>query len=257
MSDVLRTLTGDARRKFRQIYADQRRVKAELVAWTDPDFQAFLKDLDATEKALQSPDPEVRRFSENLTRLAPDWDRRRRQGQVRMKTFLKIYISKWFWRGLEWQEREFVLELLRRVPDTALDFLRENQEFLNRKGFFVVFEMDLADQKRSVYARGIELIQVSELLEYIFPETDFLAVWKLKSVQSLRDHLFVRVTGHEHEGKKGIRKPKIRGYRDGKASPRDPNLIKMALEADRFFYETEFETRWNQLEEEINRLCST
>lgn len=254
---TLRTLTGDALRKYHQLYCERRRLPAGLIQLNDPGFLGFLKEMDATEKALSSTDPEAKRFTDHLLRLAPDWNRRRKLGNVRMKTFLRIYLSKWFWQGLEWQEREFVLVLLERTSDSNLDFLKENPNHLNRKGFFVVLEMELEDRQRSWNLKGFDLIQVNNLLEYIFTEQDFLAIWKLRSVQSIRDYLFVRVTGHEHEGKLGIRKPRIRGYRDGKASPRDPTLIKMALEVDRLFYEEQFTKRWDQFEEEISRFCST
>jgi hypothetical protein len=257
MSTKARTITGEAIVKFHHLYCLQHRIPERLLRYDDPDFQLWLKTSDATERALSSPDPKIRSFSENLTRLAPDWDRRRRLGNVRMKTFLKIYVSKWFWRGLEWFEVEFVRILLERIPDQELNFLRENPEVLLRKGFFVAMELLKIDQEKSFYSKGFDLIEPNALIEFIFTEPDFNAVWNLRSVQSIRDHLFTQVTGHEHEGKLGIRKARIRGYRDGKASPRDPKLTAMARRVDVAFYENLFEKRWSELEKEISRYCST
>lgn len=259
MTASLRTLTGDSLAQYLYLYCASRRKEQGSVEKTDPDFLTFLKEKGATVEA----DPLLnnqgyRKFSDNLTRLAPDWDRRRKNGQIRMKTFLKIYLSKWFWKGLEWQEVEFVNILLDRYHDTDLTWIKSDRSLLiNRKGFQVVMEMSLEDEKKSFYAQGIDLMEMADTISYIFTLTDFQAVWKLRSVQSLRDHLFVKVTGHEHEGKLGIIKPRIRGYRDGKASPRDPTLTKMARKVDQLFYEAEFEARWEQFEIEVKRYSSS
>jgi hypothetical protein len=218
-------------------------------------FQDYLrKELDASGKADPSTLTKDRQFHNHLTQLAPDWERRRRMGQLRMKTFLRIYISKWFWKGLEWNERELVLELIKRYNSSDLDFIRNDPSVLNKTG--VILFVELYD--RSMYhdpSDAAEMLdEADNLLKLLFTEQDFLSVWKLRSVQSLRDFIFIRVTGHEHEGKVGIKKRRIRGYRDGKASPKDPKLIKLALEVDKIFYSQEQEDRWRSLEAEINSL---
>lgn len=258
MTANLRTLTGDSLARYLTWYCIDRRLKPGSVEKTDPDFLAYLEAKGATGKADSSAEPKTKTFNEYLSRLAPDWERRRKLGQIRMKTFLKIYLSKWFWQGLEWQEVEFVNILIDRIPDQELNWIRSERHFLiNRKGFQVVLELSLADEKKSLYSQGIGLMEMAETISFIYTEVEFHSIWKLRSVQSLRDSLFIRVTGHEHEGKLGIKKARIRGYRDGKASPRDPTLTRMARKVDQLFYESEFEERWNRLEEEIKRYsCS-
>lgn len=225
----------------------------------EENYQRWRSSLDTRGKAEPSPNKSNKEnFLENLTQVAPDWQRRLKMGQVRMKTFLKIYLSKWFWRGLDWNEVEFLHILLDRLPFRELEWISNNRQYLtNRLGYQVVMEEMLIDEKRSLYNKGGELWEMQEMTSFVYNQQDFLAVWKLRSVQSLRDFIFVPVTGHEHEGKKGIRKNRIRGYRDGKASPRDPRLIKLALKVDQLFYENEFHQRWDNLEKEIELLSST
>lgn len=257
MSVKTRTVSGDALAKYHRLYCSLRRLDTNQVSLEDPSFEQFLNEKGATGIASPDRNQEEARFFDHLTRLAPDWERRRRLGNVRMKTFLRIYISKWFWKGLEWQEIEFVLILLDRIKDQDLDFLREDSKILQRIGFHCCAEDTLADRKTSIYSRGWSLVGWANLLPYIFTESDFTSVWKLRSVQSLRDHIFVRVTGHEHEGKLGIKKQRIRGYRDGKASPRDPTRTGLARKVDQLFYEEQYQNRWDELETELKRYCST
>lgn len=254
----LRTLSGDSLERYLYLYHESNRLRPGTVDKYDPVFQSWLKAKGATVEADSPRDQQKRRITDSLFRLAPDWDRRRKMGQIRMKTFLKIYLSKWFWYGLEWQEVEFVNILLDRIPGEELNWIKSERHYLvNRKGFQVVMEMTLADEQRSFNNQGFDLLEMSETISYIFTIQDYKAVWKLRSVQSLRDFLFVAVTGHEHEGKLGIVKKRIRGYRDGKASPRDPTLTKMARKVDQLFYESEYEAKWDRLEEEINRFTSS
>lgn len=235
-------------------YCSDRRIPYSIGVRHLPDFQRFLeKAKDA--RGLDSPTVKTKeeRFFDNLSQLAPDWRRRLAMGQTRMKTFLRIYVSKWFYRGLEWQERELVILLSKRFKHPGLEWLTQS-EGINRKGYFFLSELFTESELLGPEAAADILDEPSELFELIYSEEDFYAVWRLRSFQSLRDFLFVKVTGHEHEGKLGIKKPRIRGYRDGKSSPKDPTLIKMALEVDRMFYEEEQEKRWNELEDEINSL---
>jgi hypothetical protein len=218
-----------------------------------------LKDRIATEKALSATETRDDTASNLLTQLAPNWLRKFRLGQVRMKTFLKIYISKWFWKGLEWYEIEFLLVLLSRVNDGKLEWFHNLEPHNWRRiGSILYLEMRFEDEEQPLNLVGWNLLEpVTALDEYLLSYQDYNAVWKLRTVQSLRDLIFVPVTGHEHEGKKGIKKRRIRGYRDGKSSPRDPHLTAMARQVDRIFYENLFEERWNELETEIKRLTQT
>jgi hypothetical protein len=201
--------------------------------------------------------PERLTFDDNLTRLAPDWKRRQKQGQVRMKTFLRLYLSKWFWRGLEWFEIEFLEILISKLNlEEKYSFFEDRSQF-RRRGINVAVDLYLKDIEKPINLKGFDLMDFQELMTNILSETDFLALWKLGSVQSLRDHIFVPVTGHEHEGKKNITKARIRGYRDGKGSLRDSNLIKMSLKVDQVFYEHEYHRQWDEVEREFKRLTKT
>lgn len=145
-----------------------------------------------------------------------------------------------------------------RTHDKDLSWIDSNRQLLvNRKGFHVYMEETIKDRKTPINLKGFALMEMADLLPYIFTERDYLAIWKLRSVQSIRDHIFIQVTGHEHEGKEGIRKSRIRGYRDGKASPRDPTLTRMAREVDRTFYEERYQTQWDELEMELKRYSSS
>lgn len=239
-------------RTLRAYCSDRRIPYAESVRHLSGFKEYLEKAMDARGEDPRSK-TKKERFSDNLTQLAPDWQRRLTLGQTRMKTFLRIYISKWFYRGLEWQERELVILLARRFKHDGLQWLVES-EAITRKGAFFLSELFLSSEHLNPECAADLLDGPSELFELIYPENDFLAIWKLRSFQSLRDFMFVKVTGHEHEGKKGIRKPRIRGYRDGKSSPMDPTLIKMALEVDVMFYTQAEEKRWNDLEDEINSM---
>jgi hypothetical protein len=235
-------------------YCSNRRIPYSPGVRHLPAFQEYLeKEKGARGLDLSTPRTRKERFFDNLTQLAPDWRRRLAMGQTRMKTFLRIYVSKWFYRGLDWNERELVILLAKRFKHPGLDWLTTS-EGINRKGYFFLSELFMESEQLGPELAADELDGPSELFELIYPEADFLAIWKLRSFQSLKDFLFVKVTGHEHEGKLGIKKPRIRGYRDGKSSPKDPTLIKMALEVDVMFYTEEQEKRWNDLEDEINSM---
>jgi hypothetical protein len=259
MSTILRTLSGDSLEIYLRHYCQISHQKHGTVSKDDSVFRDWLAShLVARSEASSETNPRKATLSDNLTQLAPDWHRRLKQGQVRMKTFLRIYLSKWFWFGLEWNEVEFVHILLDRISDVNLQWISDNRDLLNtRTGVHVFAEETLIDEKRSIYNKGVNLVEMNDLLSYIYTYQDYKAVWKLSSVQSLRDHIFVRVTGHEHEGKLGVRKNRIRGYRDGKASPRDLRRTALSREVDRIFYEDQFEERWRQLEEEISRYSSS
>jgi hypothetical protein len=254
---ALRTLSGDSLAKYLNLYCASRRLEPSQVKTDDPLFEQFLNEKGATGKGPPSNDPKEREFFDHLTRLAPDWERRRRLGNVRMKTFLRIYLSKWFWKGLEWQETEFLLILLDRTRDESLNLIRGEPSLLQRIGFHCCAEETLRDRRTDINLKGWNLLGWQDLLPYIYTEPDFDAVWKLRSVQSMRDHIFIRVTGHEHEGKLGIKKNRIRGYRDGKSSPRDLTRTALARKVDQMFYEDKFYAKWDALELELKRYGST
>lgn len=176
---------------------------------------------------------------------------------LRLKTLLRIYLSKWFYLGLEWQEIELTMNLLERFPELDSDLIR-TPENLNKIGFDLITLRINLDQKQSVYNKGVYLEDFGNLIDYLLSEEDLNAVWKLRSVQSLRDFIFQPFSDHEHEGKKGIRKPRIRGYRDGKASPRDPKLTALSRKVDQLFWtqvhEERWEALWNDLEQQTINL---
>lgn len=178
---------------------------------------------------------------DRLTRLAPDFERRRRMFKVRLKTLLRIYLSKWFYRGLQFHEYELVRYLLDRL-NLNFEFL-SNIALSNTLGIVYFCKLIDQDSKESSSKQGLGLLELAEFTELLFNEENFKAIWNLKSVQGLRDFIFIPFQKEEHEGKLGIKKPRIRGYRDGKASPRDPTLIKQALELDVRFYSEQYEKK--------------
>lgn len=220
-------------------------------------YKEWRKQQTPETKPTTSPEPKRREFLENLTRLAPDWERRRRMVNLRLKTLLRIYLSKWFYLGLEWQEIELTMNLLERFPELDSDLIR-TPENLNKIGFDLITLRINLDQKQSVYNKGVYLEDFGNLIDYLLSEEDLNAVWKLRSVQSLRDFIFQPFSDHEHEGRKGIRKPRIRGYRDGKASPRDPKLTALSRKVDQLFWtqvhEERWEALWNDLEQQTINL---
>lgn len=201
--------------------------------------------------------PRMRKTTERLLQIAPDWSRRVKIVPLRMKTMLRIYLSKWFWQGLDYFEAEFVLLLMQRLPGDWSLIENQPSVLTTLTGRSLYLKHCLEDDRSSLYNPGVNAMDWVDLVEMIHSEPDFLALWNLRSVQSFRDFIFTEVTGHEHEGKKGIRKPRIRGYRDGKASPRDPRLTALARKVDQIFWETKFEERWQETEEELARLAST
>jgi len=208
-------------------------------------------------KPTTSPVDTIRKFSDRLTRLAPDWDRRRRLVNVRLKTIFQLYVAKWFYQGLEWNEIELLQILYSRFPQCDCQLL-SNSKTLTRRGIDVVSELTFYDWNCSVYSKGMELVeQLGNLSDFLLSEVNYKAAWGLRSFQRLRDFLFTTITGHEHEGKTGIKKPRIRGYRDGKASPRDPKLTALARKCDQLFWEDRHEDKWKQLFDEIETMCKT
>jgi hypothetical protein len=198
------------------------------------------------------------KFQENLVRLAPDWNRRRKLVRIRIKTMIRIYLSKWFWLGLEWYE-VILLETLLSKTNLNLPFYSENRNvFAETIGAMLCASIEIAEGKKSLYSYGQGYLELGDVLDLVYTEQEFQALWKLRSVQSLRDLIFQDFTGKEHIGKKGIKKPRIRGYRDGKGSSRqDPRRIEMSLKIDQLFWEEKFHRKWDDLEDELRALSST
>lgn len=172
-----------------------------------------------------------------------------------MKTLLKIYLTKWFYIGLEWYEIDLVLQLLDYNLGLDSDFV--TPQSLGKLGISLFLNLLEEDSKLSFNNMGWKLLEVGNLEEFIYPEDTFHQVWNLRSVQSLRDFIFQPVNLSEHEGKRGIRKPRIRGYRDGKSSPKDPTLTAMARQVDVAFFTRAHEERLEAFWQDVEALCKT
>lgn len=222
--------------------------------------------------------------------LVPDWKRRRQMFNLKEKTLLKIYFSKWFYQGLEFHEKELLL-LLCESQKIETDFLEiliyqaiseesgrkevknegvPNLEMVN-KSFHVkehpiksinligqsVVAREIERREVSLNQRGNVLFEFQQLYEgLLFSEKDFRAVWKLKSVQSLRDHLFSPFRARQ-SGKTGVKKPRVRGYTDGRGSSGDTRRTKMARQVDALFWEECYQTQWEETFKEMDKLTRT
>lgn len=227
-----------------------------------------------------------------VTYLAPDWKKRREQYSIRERTLLRIYFSKWFYQGLDWQERELLLLLLesQKVSTSLLNevifegdsfstFVQENPKSelikkimnlndssLKRKtqpikaiclvGASVLLRLE-QQRETSLNQRGNLRLEHYDLLSLLYSEKDFLAVWKLRSFQSMRDRIFAKFDKASQTGKLGIKKPRIRGYTDGRGSSGDTRRTKMARQLDAWFWSDSNEKLWNEMFEEMDRLAST
>lgn len=179
---------------------------------------------------------------ENLTRLAPDFERRRKMFNLRLKTLLRIYLSKWFFKGLQFHEFELVEYLLDRLGYN-FEFLKDRRILYNTIGVIYFAKIHFEDSLKPLDSKGWDLIELNEFTILLYNEKRFNEIWKLGSVQGLRDFIFQPFQKEEHEGKTGIKKPRIRGYRDGKASPRDLTRIRLALEVDNLFWSERYEEK--------------
>jgi len=222
-----------------------RLTKAQLES-----FEIYFESQKTPSTKPSNKGPQRSKLSDEIVnRLVPHWQLVQRNSSIRLLTLFQIYLSKWYWRGLEWYEIILFEELIKRFPKKILPIFKENNILL-RRGVDVSLEFSLRMEEdplaelQSVFAFG-------EIPDLLFSLQDFIAVWNLRSFQSLRDRLFDSLAFDEHEGKLNIRKSRIRGYRDGKASPRDLTKIQMALEADRLFYGQKYELQWESLNAEI------
>jgi hypothetical protein len=221
------------------------------------DFQdARAKAIAAMEDERPTSRNQVARLRDRLTQVAPDWQRRQKLVNLRMKTLLRIYISKWFYFGLKWEEKELLLLLLEKTncyTGSIVNSYSINQVGLTYAGLILV-----EDEEKSPAAKGYSLAEeVGNFDELLYSEQELTAIQKLRSFQSLRDFIFVEATGHEHEGKTGIKKQRQRGYRDGRSSPRDKRLTQLALRVDTLFWEEKFQTRLDNFYSDLEALCKT
>jgi hypothetical protein len=196
-----------------------------------------------------------------ITRLVPDWERRRRLGDLRLLTLFKIYLSKWFYKGLMWYEVELLIQLRSRLKHlNHLGFPELSiKELTGRRGFVVIFEKLLQDELNVVFdAKGQELLEIGVLSNYIYSEVDFKSIWNLRSFQKIKDFIFqVFDPSSEHEGINHVNKPRVRGHRDGKGNSSDEKRIKLSLKIDSTFYSEEFEERFKNDWEELLKFANT
>jgi hypothetical protein len=198
---------------------------------------------------------------------------------------MRIYVSKWFYQGLDYEERELLIllcesqkidhDLLLKTVYSgtkSLTSTRELGEYDRSRNLEVRTSYSIAgDAIKAICLVGeIVLSKLSdelemdflrnnplgygELLDLIYSKEDFLAVWKLRSFQSLRDKLFAKFDKANSTGKLGVKKPRIRGYTDGRGSTGDPKRTKMAREVDACFWQEDHEGRWNDLFQDLNDL---
>jgi hypothetical protein len=173
-----------------------------------------------------------------------------------MKTLLRIYLSKWFYEGLEWYEADLVEHLIKRLGVCDI-FLQIPREYYYRKIGYLFFEqLYNEDRKKPLNLKGFDLLFIQDWAPILYSLEDYSAIKKLRSFQSLRDVLFTDAS-YEPSGKKGVKRRRIRGYRDGKASPRDKKRTQLAYKLDSLFYEEVFLERWNSLQEDIEAMCRT
>jgi len=214
-----------------------------------------------------------------LTVLVPDWKKRRLLHHFKEKTLLRIYASKWFYLGLTFAEKELFLLLLEsqkvqcQVLNTKVFDARietqirrqseergiQNNDFLELEKSKVVDPSKLAINQigSSVCARlclgaldkdqeAIELFEYEPILKMVYPRKDYDSIWKLRSFQSLRDKLFSKFDNAKQFGKTGVKRPRIRGYTDGRGKSGDARRTKMAREVDQFFWNDLHQKQWEE-----------
>lgn len=218
-------------------------------------FQEWLKKRTPESKPLHQREARIQTAKSALTRLKPDWFRKVEMSNLRMKTLLRIYLSKWFYKGLSWYEADLVEELSRRIRFPLFDVLTR-EELYHTLGYELMQYLYWEDSNKSFDLKGWEFLdKVEYLLPLLFTQVEYEAIWKLRSFQSLRDFLFTD-SSYESLGKKGVKKRRIRGYRDGKAKTQDPTRTALARQVDVLFYEERFIQRWQELQDDIETQCS-
>jgi hypothetical protein len=207
---------------------------------------------------------------------------------LKEKTLLKIYLSKWFYQGLSYEEKELVLLLCESqgIETYLLEtkILSETREVTGERelgeyekdgsvtkklsykvnssailAINLIGESVLArlSEKERISAKGSIELEWLPILERIYTRQDFQAVWKLRSFQSLRDKIFLSFDKANQTGKTGVKKPRIRGYTDGRGSSGDTRRVKMARQADAWFWQDEYQNSWELLFLELETLSKT
>lgn len=223
---------------------------------TSSRFREWL-ELRSSPEAKASPSPETheRNVSHDLTRLIPDWHQKVKIGQIRMKTLFRIYISKWFYEGLNWYEADLLENLALRLNIVFPNEI-SREDFYQKIGYRLMEKVYHDDALSSFDMMGWKLFPyVESLCPVLYSLEDYKAIWKLRSFQSIRDFLFT-TADYESVGVKNLRKRRIRGYRDGKSSPRDLTKTALPRKMDVIFYEEKFLDRWNDLQNQIEAMSS-
>jgi hypothetical protein len=217
----------------------------------------------------------------DISNLVPNWEKRRQTFRIRLKTLAKIFLSKWFYHGLEYYEKELLLIVLQRLglhfPILFLEIIPSEWIVRNRTDAYQKTEIQIErnviginlvglnvldyiftqDEKRSLDQKGFQVLEnLANLHQYLYSEDELYSVWKLRSFQSLYDSIFQPLR-HEHVGKKHVQKTRKRGYTDGRGSPRDTCRTLLAYRADVIFWEQKFEQRWEDFFSDVEKLCQT
>jgi len=160
----------------------------------------------------------------NHTRLSRGFQRIRRMIGLRAKTLIRILLTKWWNSGLFWYERE-LLEILLKSCKTILPEYYLLRDLRNE---------NLADQVKEFYFHEYQQGWFPNLSKLIYLDYQFRAVSGLRRVKLFFLHAF-ESRGPEQSGRPRFKKPRIRGYRDGKGKPMDQSRKDVIL-ANQFFY---------------------
>lgn len=233
-----------------------KRFNRQLNLLTVKDYEIFevwyRKQLTPSMKPTQNPVPRSVNSDKLVTRLVPHWQSIQRNSSTRLLTMFKSYLSKWYWKGLDWKEIILFEELIKKFPSVVIPLFKEKLN-LTKVGFQLSLEFQFKGEEDPLMEL-FGVIQMGEIPDLIYSYQDFIAHWNLSSFQRLRDKIFQIVDFDEHEGKPNIRKPRIRGYRDGKASPRDLLQTRLAQEINNLFYSEKYEKIWSSFYSEIPNL---
>lgn len=223
--------------------------------------------------------------------LNPRWEENRRLYRFRLKTLFRVYYSKWFYVGLNWNERELLLLLVKRLKLKEIEnglFLTIDEPIKevstirvvqtggwndNKKEEIPTYKVvtpavkaihlvgqhvlsSLSEKYDSLYNPTSSFDYLGLDLKLLYSPQDFTAIWKLRSFQTFRDILFVPFQARSL-GKKGIRKNRIRGYRDGKGSSGDPKRTRMARQIDVLFWSEKYEDKVKTFFDDLDVLSKT
>jgi len=180
----------------------------------------------------------------NVLRLSQRFQVYRRLIGIKSKTLIRILITKWWYEGLEFYERD-LLEIL---VKSAKGVLPEH---------FILRGLESSMLKSQVethyhFEKDHEWF-FPQLFKLIYKQHDYRAVCGLSRIRKFFDIAFIR-KGPEQSGKPRLKRARIRGYRDGKGKPMDQSLKDVA--AANLFYYNLIDTLLNNELDEIIRLCS-